>query len=194
MALEHEAKLRVEDPRRMRQRLRECGARPAGGWLEVDRIFDTADGRLRKADCGLRVRQRCDRLTARPARQNAVLLTFKGPRVGGEVKSREELETPVDDGTVLIAVLERLGFHLAIMYEKRREAYRLGECEIALDELPRLGWWLEIEGPDAGSVERVRARLGLADASLVRETYVEMAATHGDQQAGGTRWLGFDRG
>ena len=35
-----------------------------------------------------------------------------------------------------------------------------------IDELPRLGWWVEIEGPDVKAIEAARRRLNLADRAL----------------------------
>jgi adenylate cyclase class 2 len=207
MGIEIEAKFRLADPKAIRRRLDQLGVQSGERVLETNRIFDTPDERLRNADCGLRIRQ-SEPLEPSPASHGRVrpphdrggsndrpaLLTYKGPRRAGDLKSREELETAIGRPATLIAILERLGFRQVIIYQKRRQTWHLGECEVALDELPRLGWWLEIEGLDAAVVEQARDRLGLADAPLVRETYVEMAAAHGRADAGGCRWLVFDAG
>jgi adenylate cyclase, class 2 len=192
MPTETEAKFRLPDPDALRQRLEELGAQPAGRVLEVNRIFDTPDARLRNADCGLRIRiGRSLEADSPPGGASSALLTYKGPRAAGEPKIREELETPVADPAALVEILDRLGLHEIIVYEKRRDVWRLGPCEIAVDELPDLGWWLEIEGPTAAAVAHAQAQLGLAATPPVRETYVEMAAARGQPDAPGCRRLAF---
>jgi hypothetical protein len=88
------------------------------------------------------------------------------------------------------AILE--GWLVCFIYEKYRRSYRLGECEIELDELP-IGAFAEIEGPPAvvpvqaaalgfdwserlvdsyaGLFERVRARLRLKARDLTFEAF-----------------------
>lgn len=193
MAQEIEAKFQISAPHPLRRRLGELGARCAGRVFETNHIFDTPDRRLLQADCGLRLRE-CGSLAARgesgPAFPPA-LLTYKGPREVGDLKSRAEFETPVEDPAALVAILEQLNFSEVVVYQKRREAWHLGQCEVTLDELPKLGWWVEIEGPNAKAIAQARRQLGLLDATAVRETYVELAATHGEADAGGSRRLVF---
>jgi adenylate cyclase class 2 len=191
VAQEIEAKFQIATPEAYRQRLVERGARRIGRVLEINRVFDTPGRRLLGAECGLRVRQ-CQPVDREATGEPPFAsLTYKGPRSAAPLKSREELETPVADPTALVAILERLGFQAVIVYEKRREAWQLGLCEITLDELPRLGWWIEIEGPDIVAIETARMQLGLADAAPVRETYVEMAAARGELDTQGRRRLLF---
>ncbi len=191
MPQEIEAKLRIPGPEPLRGRLRALGAQPRAPVFETNRILDTADGRLRAAGCGLRVRC-CRPLPPAAAHDTeSAWLTFKGPRAAGELKQREELETGVADAAMLLALFERLGYRSVILYEKRRETWHLRSCEVTLDELPQLGWFAEIEGPDAQAIAAVRAQLDLAATPLVRETYVELAARHGTPDAAGVRRLAF---
>lgn len=188
MSREIEAKIRLGDPGPLRTRLRELGAVRQRHVQETNRIFDTRDRRLLAGDCGLRIRE------SRPLDGEGPLqptLTFKGPREPGPVKSRAELETPVADAQTLADILQRLGFREVIRYEKRRETWRLGDCEVCLDELPRLGWYVEIEGPRAEAIETARRQLGLTALPTLGETYVELAADHGDADAAGCRQLLF---
>ncbi len=113
------------------------------------------------------------------------------PGLAGGSKVREELETSVVDAAALEAILRSLGYHEVVAYEKRREVWRWGGCVVTLDELPQLGWWLEIEGPDGTAVEQARAALDLAAAVPAGETYVELAAVHGEAGPAGIRALRF---
>jgi adenylate cyclase class 2 len=189
MPTEIEAKLRLDDPDALHERLRRLGAGRVAWRHESNHLYDTPDGRLRRSGCGLRVRVAWS-LEVEGAAPTG-WLTFKGPRRPGELKVREELESAVDDAAAVMGILTRLGWREVVVYEKRREVWHLGACEVAIDELPRLGWWLEIEGPDADAVRDVRRALGLEDAALVKETYVDMAAQHGEADAEGCRRLVF---
>lgn len=192
MPTEIEAKFRLTDPAALQQRLAQLGAQAAGSVLETDRIFDAADHRLRAAGCGLRVRTSRRLDAGRSAADPSPALTFKGPRAAGALKIREELETLLGDATASAHILERLGFRPVVVYEKRRKTWRLGECTVTLDEMPALGWFVEIEGPDVAAVETRQTQLGLAQTALVRESYVELAAAHGHPAADGCSWLLFD--
>ena len=194
MPTEIEVKFRLDRPEPLRERLRQLGTPAGPPVLETNRIFDAPDRRLLNADCGLRVREVRPQ-PAGPAVGSGVrpaLFTFKGPRQAGQFKVREELETPVQDAAALTAILARLGFREVVVFQKRREAWQVDPCVVTLDELPRLGWWAEIEGPHERAVTDVQAQLGLAKASPVPETYVALAAAHGDQDAHGCRRLLFD--
>lgn len=189
MAQEIEVKYRLGDPTPIRARLGACGARRITHLLETNRIFDTADRKLLAADCGLRLR------TSRALEGEgpvAATLTYKGPRAAGSIKVREESETAVADPSASATILQRLGFVEVIVYEKRRETWRLAECEICLDELPLLGWFIEIEGPSPTAIETVCKRLELADRAALDETYVEMAAKHGSVREGNRARLEFE--
>lgn len=195
MSPEIELKLRLADPQALRARLGALGAAACGRVLETNHIFDTPDGRLRRADCGLRVRtvQALDHQSAAESASGGVL-TFKGPRTAAVFKVREEIETAVGDAAALIVILGRVGFQEVVVFEKRRETWHLAGCEVTLDELPRLGWFAEIEGPDGATIEAVRNRLGLSAATAVRETYIELAAAHGAAAPDGPRELRFNDG
>ena len=105
--------------------------------LEINTIFDTAAGSLRRGRNVLRLRQAGGRHT----------LTFKGPPVSRKYKSREELESEVGDPATLRAILERLGYTPLFRYEKYRTEYARPDKAgaVMLDETP-IGAFLELEG------------------------------------------------
>jgi len=174
MSVEIELKLRVESHGPVRQRLRDVGARFIEAVVETNRIYDRADGMLRKRGCGLRLR------TALPldGAASRVTLTFKGPRLATALKSREELEVGVADAMALARVLEELGFVPILCYQKRRESWQLDGCRVELDEPPRIGLFVEIEGPDERSIRAVQTALELDKACEVPTSYVGMLVAH----------------
>ena len=52
------------------------------------------------------------------------------------MKLREELETSIGDGALVLAMLERLGFRVWFRSEKYREEFALADVVIAIDETP----------------------------------------------------------
>jgi adenylate cyclase class 2 len=101
------------------------------------------------------------------------LLTLKGP-VDDEVavKAREEWQTPVEDGIALLAVFQRLGYEVAIRYQKYRTVYRLGGVVASLDETP-IGCFAELEG-DPDEIERLARQMGYEPGSFEVRSYLEI--------------------
>jgi adenylate cyclase class 2 len=59
------------------------------------------------------------------------------------------------------------------MYEKYRATYLLEGLKVTLDELP-YGRFIEIEGPDAASIQSVAQKLGVDWSARVVESYLAM--------------------
>ncbi len=176
MAMETEAKFRVESHDPVRERLEALGAEYLGRVLETNRIFDRPDGSLRTRGCGLRVRS----VELQDGATREATMTFKGPVARGRYKSRQELEVTVGDPEVAAEMLIAMGFARILCYQKRRESWTLDNCRIELDEPPRLGLFVEVEGPDDDAIRGVAAAIGLGDAPHVRESYVRMLMAHCD--------------
>jgi len=122
---------------------------------------------------------------------DGAVLTYKGPRQDARFKTRQELETPVADGEVLMRVLEALGLARVYLYEKHREKWRLGPCVVSLDELPQLGHFVEVEGPSEQAVAEALRQLGLEDRPMIGNSYLHMVAEHLQQHFPGKTTLLF---
>jgi adenylate cyclase class 2 len=57
---------------------------------------------------------------------------------------------------------------------------------VELDELPYLGSFVEVEGPDEATVLAVREQLGLSDRPIVKSSYIALLMGH-LQERGQTR-------
>lgn len=186
--MELECKLAVDSHEPVRDALRSAKAAYVSRVREVNRLFDRADGSLRAAGCGLRVR----RVTVLDGDGPGGSVTFKGPVQKGAYKLREEIETPVDDPEAMERLLTALGFTVRVAFEKLRETWRLGGCSVELDELPKIGEFVEIEGPDDASIKRVIGQLQLEEAVQIRENYVTLVARTGTAGPDGCISLQFD--
>ena len=174
MPIEIEAKIKVPDHASLRRTLNELGAGKVGEFLETNTFFDTEDRSLLAADRGLRIRQNRNLATG----TEQFILTLKGPRLHGQLKSREETEVTVGDMKQMTSVLEQLGFRVILSFEKKRESWTLGGCHVELDEVPNIGTYIEVEGPGEEKVMKVREQLGLSDRPLVKASYIALLMTY----------------
>ena len=169
MDLEIEAKIKVESHDAVRARLKELGAVYVGKARETNRILDRKK-KLRKAGCGLRVRQ-IEVLDGDPGSSS---ITFKGSVQPSDLKVRSEINVSVDDAEAAARIFEALGFEPFITFEKIRESWQFGDCRIELDEVPLLGTFVEIEGPDEPVVNKIKSELGFDAAKTITQSYVKM--------------------
>jgi adenylate cyclase class 2 len=168
--LEREIKLQFESTDAARAAVLATGATPLHGRrLQEDCLLDTTNDDLRRRRSALRVRQDGGRC----------LLTFKGPVQSATLKIREEVETIVGDGMLLMRILEELGFHVWFRYEKYREEFALDDCIIAIDETP-VGVFVEIEGGDGG-IAAAAQLLGRGPGDYVLDSYRGLFVRHCEQ-------------
>jgi adenylate cyclase class 2 len=187
MPTEIELKVKVEDLNPTRQRLRDLSAVYQGQVLELNRFFDTRSSALIGKKRGLRLRTNTNQAT----KEQTHIITYKGPREPGPLKRREEIEITVDDAASAIQLLEALGFAITLSFEKRRESWTLAGCKVELDELPRLGTFVEVEGPSDAEVLAACAQLKLDDRPTVVESYAKMLARELDKNPSPDRFIRF---
>jgi len=174
MPIEIEAKMKVENFDQISAVLKAQGASSLGEHIETDTFFDTPDRTLLAADKGLRLRVALDVKT----NKTEALLTYKGPVAHGELKKRQEIQTPLADPHAMAMLFEQLGFKQSLRYQKRRQSWQLDSCRIELDEIPHLGKFVEIEGFSDQAVMNVRQKLGLASSPLIKTSYIAMLSAH----------------
>ena len=166
--LEREIKLVFDSAEAARAAVVATGATPLHGRrLQEDCLLDTCNDDLRRRRSALRVRQDGGRS----------ILTFKGPVQEASIKIREEFETIVADGSVLMRILGELGFQVWFRYEKYREEFALDDCIIAIDETP-VGVFVEIEG---GDIAQAAGLLGRGPGDYVLDSYRGLFVRHCEQ-------------
>ncbi len=161
--IETELKLYVPDLDAVAQRLEALGAEiSAPRILEKNTRYEDLGGWIASTGTVIRLRQ-----------DSRVRLTYKdGERVQGEFgSSRNEVEVEVSDFKKMATILDKLGFHPVLSYEKYRTTFeRAGEPGHAvLDETP-IGVFLELEGK-AGWIDTTAVELGFAPANYILKSY-----------------------
>jgi adenylate cyclase class 2 len=168
MAIEIEKKYRLtgEQRERVRRRLGEIGGALQGEEFEENTIY--GGGNLSLKNCVLRLRRVGDEAR----------LTYKERFPSSSaIKRQLEEETRVESAKVMAKILEALGFKPTLVYEKRRETWRVAGTEVVLDQLP-FGLFMEIEGDERAILE-VEQLLNLTDTEAELATYPQLTRQYG---------------
>lgn len=168
MAIEIEKKYRLTEQQRadVIESLKEFGAECLGRDDEENIIY--GNQYMAEQSSVLRLRRIGDK----------TILTFKKRLPGlSDAKHQIEEETEVSDHDATAAIVENLGLEKRLVYEKRREKWRLRNTDVLIDELP-FGLYLEIEG----SITAIKEVEMLLDADLFEsepETYPRLTMRFG---------------
>jgi len=129
---------------------------------EMNSLYDLPGHKLRKRGELLRLRKYGE----------VWLLTHKAKGKTGRHKVRVELETRVENGQEMDAILRALGFTPTFRYEKYRAEWSDGTGHVVLDETP-IGNFGEIEGPSRW-IDRTARALGIGRGDYITQTYAPM--------------------
>jgi adenylate cyclase class 2 len=164
LSTETEIKVKIDDVGDFCRRLSALNPRAiTGRHFEDNRLLDFPDRRLGISHCLLRIR----------FTEGRHFLTYKGPpKAGGIFKIREELETVIESGEILLAALERIGLSTSFRYQKYRREFALGGVQIAVDETP-IGNYAEFEGSENGILE-LAAKIGVDQRWFLRSSYYSL--------------------
>ena len=187
MHYEVEQKFPLADPADLAARLSGLGARAAGQCDQVDCYYSHPARDFSHTDEALRIR-RVDGQT---------LITYKGPKIDRQTKTRQEIELALPAGATAAEDFSRLlvalGFAPVAEVHKHRRTFDLDwqghAVEAALDEVAGLGHFVELEISaseetlDAArrALASLAARLELAGSE--RRSYLELLL----ERSGGVR-------
>ena len=181
--LEVEMKFAVADFSLLERRLSETGAAKQQEVDEADHYFNAPDRDFARTDEALRVRQigACN------------FVTYKGPKLDAQTKTRTEVEVAVAPGEAALEgftrILIHLGYRPVAVVRKHRRTFRLLKdgfaIEVALDDVEKVGQYaeLEIQAPEErlAAVRKVlldtAAELGLSNSE--RRSYLELLLSRG---------------
>jgi len=178
MDYEVELKFRRRPGDGLEERFRRIGAVPAPPIGQRDAYFVHPVRDFAQTDEAFRIRSE--------GQQNR--LTYKGPKVDRETKTRQELEITFAEGTEarrqMTAMLEALGFRENLTVVKHRRSCRIEwesrDVELVLDTVQQLGEFVELEtvAPEAeweaarDSLQRLAEHLDLQASE--RRSYLEL--------------------
>lgn len=168
---EIEVKFKIEKPNKIRTALAGMIAERTGVVREKNTYFVNKE--LRIGELGGTI----VRLRTYTGQKNG-LLTYKGKQDPSEktFKMREEIEFEVPDAEMVMNFLKAIGLKIGWLQEKEREVWRVGNADVAIDLLPTIGYYLEIEG-EKEAIFITADILGLnmknSTSKSYRELYVE---------------------
>ncbi len=166
--VEIEAKLKVESLEEIRHKLTELGAEFLQEQMQADYHFDDANMTLKETDRCLRLRRQL------VDKNERFFLTYKGAKEKSSFKKRQEIEIEIADSESVRKLFSALGYENVLTIEKKRITWQLGDCVVALDELPLIGKFVEIEGPDEKKIEDVQRSLGLSGLPHIKKSYADL--------------------
>lgn len=164
-----EVEVKARSPPEIEEKILDLGGEFIGVENHLDLYFNSPFHDFARTDEALRIR----------IKEEGARLTYKGPKLDVETKSRRELTVQVDDPETLESILESVGFSRAAVVKKRRTKYGLKEAVLCLDDVEGLGTFLEVEltGDEDWEAQKrdallILARLGLAES--IRKSYLEL--------------------
>jgi adenylate cyclase, class 2 len=163
MPNEIEIKFRIENLPALTRALKQTGFQQiTRSTDEMNSLYDLTGQKLRRRGELLRLRKYGE----------TWVLTHKAKGKSGRHKVRVELETRVENGPQMDAILRALGFAPTFRYEKYRAEWSDGAGQVVIDETP-IGSFGEIEGP-ARWIDRTARALGIAPDHYITQTYTEL--------------------
>jgi adenylate cyclase class 2 len=175
--LEVELKFRCDASEQLVADLMRLGAQPAEEVRQVDQYFNHPQRDFAQTDEAVRIRDT----------NGQTSLTYKGPLVDRESKTRREIELDLAGDHAREKLgdwLRAVGFRPVLEVEKTRQAWTLHrggrEVEIAIDQVTGLGRFVELEtvadeadlAPARALLQDIAAELGLSQSE--RRGYLSM--------------------
>jgi len=175
--IEVEMKFPVADAADLERKVQELSGRAEGSRTEVDHYFNAPDRDFADTDEALRLRQIGERN----------ILTYKGPKLDSETKTRSEIEVALEEGSVAAEgarlLLKALGYRPVAVLRKQRMLFNLQsdglDVELSLDDVEGVGLFAELEivttkKLDAArkAVQNLARQLGLTRSE--RRSYLEL--------------------
>ena len=170
--IEVEVKAKIESFDEMEKRLKEIGATKSKPEFQQDIYFQSPIADFAKTDEALRIR----------TTDNDVFITYKGPKLNRDAKTRKEVEMTIESADKAKDIFEEIGFKPARTVRKNRQYYTFEDFEISLDDVEGLEPYMEIEvslndGADYSEAQekifQLFEKLGITE-GFERTSYMEL--------------------
>ena len=160
---EIEVKFRASNVRALIRRLHSAGFHnETPRAREMNTLYDLPGAQLRQRKQLLRLRQYGSKWK----------LTHKSGKQTARHSSRQELETSVEDGKKMDAILRALGYAPSFRYEKFRAEWTDGKGQVVIDETP-IGNFAEIEGSPRW-IDQTAKKLGVSREQYIMNNYATL--------------------
>ena len=128
-------KAKIDDFKEMEERLSKIGAAKSKTEFQEDIYFASPIVDFAQTDEALRIR----------TTNNNIFITYKGPKLNSEAKTRKEVEMSIESAEKAKDIFEEVGFKEARTVRKNRQYYTYENFEISLDDVEGLEPYMEIE-------------------------------------------------
>lgn len=156
---EIEVKARLKNKEHVLEKLKSLGCIFSEPVRQIDTVYTKIIGNIEeylKNDHFLRIREKSD---------GRFIFTVKKP-LSTEVLTKAEHETEIKNAPELEQALFLMGYQLSNKVIKVRQTAKYGDFEICLDEVEKLGSFIEVEKISDGDVDVIRKELNEFLASL----------------------------
>lgn len=137
--IEVEVKAKIKSFEEIKEKLAKINAKKTKTEHQEDRYFNSPLNDFAKTDEALRIRKIIT------LNEESIFITYKGPKINTESKTREEIEMNIEDENKCSKIFERLGFTEVRSVIKDREYFQIKNYEISLDDVKGLNPYMEIE-------------------------------------------------
>ncbi|MBR6993851.1 MAG: class IV adenylate cyclase [Methanobrevibacter sp.] len=174
--IEVEVKAKINSFKEMEEKLAEIGAAKAKKEFQEDIYFNSPVVDFAETDEALRIR------TTKENDETNIFITYKGPKIDKESKTRREIEMGIEDSQKCSDIFKEIGFKKVRTVRKNRQYYTFENFEISLDDIEGLDPYMEIEialsdGEDysqaQNSIFDLFEKLGITD-GFERTSYLEL--------------------
>ncbi|MDO5848545.1 MAG: class IV adenylate cyclase [Methanobrevibacter sp.] len=137
--IEVEVKAKINDFDEMEEKILGIGAVKTKVEFQEDLYFNSPIVDFAKTDEALRIR------TTRKEDVENIFITYKGPKINKEAKTRKEVEMAIENAEMGNDILESIGFRQVRAVRKNRKYFEYENFEISLDDVEGLDPYMEIE-------------------------------------------------
>lgn len=114
------------------------------------------------------------------------LLTFKAAGEGADT-AWEDIDLPLKKPNTLESLLLSGDFSKFLQIKKRRWIFKHGDFEVNVDNVEKLGWFVEVEGRGSRAerdfvetkIIKLLRDLGIKEEAIIREGYVPLMLANG---------------
>ncbi|ABR54294.1 putative adenylyl cyclase CyaB [Methanococcus vannielii SB] len=157
--VEIKVNLSNENPEKILESLLKMGFLKKEIKEQTDTYFNGIDRDFQITDEALRIR--CSKTVGK--NDEKIYVTYKGKKLDGISKTREEIEVEVFEVNSMHKIFEKLGFKPVRPIKKVREIYQKEDIEVSFDDVLDVGKYLEIEKVVSNNFERESALFELLD-------------------------------